>query len=73
MPTQNVNLPDHLAAFIRETTQGGRYQNASEVVRAELRLLETHEEEQRLKLEPEGINTPLDQNWVSRFAVMRFL
>ncbi|MFP6583003.1 MAG: type II toxin-antitoxin system ParD family antitoxin [Candidatus Hydrogenedentota bacterium] len=51
MPTQNVNLPEHQSSFIREMTEGGRYQNASEVVRAGLRLLEAQEEEQRLKLE----------------------
>ncbi len=51
MPTQNVNLPEHQSLFIREMMAGGRYQNASEVVRAGLRLLEGFEEEQRLKLE----------------------
>lgn len=51
MPTQNVNLPDHQSLFIREMMDGGRYKNASEVVRAGLRLLEDYEEEQRLKLE----------------------
>lgn len=51
MPTQNVNLPEHQSAFIKEMMKEGRYQNASEVVRAGLRLLEDHEEEQRLKLE----------------------
>lgn len=51
MPTQNVNLGDHQSHFIREMTKEGRYQNASEVVRAGLRMLEAHEEEQRLKLE----------------------
>ena len=40
MPTQNVNLQDHQADFIRERVRMGRFQNASEVVRAGLRLLE---------------------------------
>lgn len=51
MPTQNVNLPDHLADFIRQKVEGGRYKNASEVVRAGLRLLEQQEAEDELKLE----------------------
>ena len=51
MPTQNVNLPTHQAAFIRESVKTGRYQNASEVVRAGLRLLEQHHREDELKLE----------------------
>ncbi len=51
MPTQNVNLPDFLANFIRQRVEAGRYKNASEVVRAGLRLLEQHEAENALKLE----------------------
>jgi len=51
MPTQNVNLPDHLSEFIRERVTSGRYQNASEVVRAGLRLLEQQEAEDAVRLE----------------------
>ncbi len=51
MPTQNVNLPDHQASFIRRKVKSGRYQNASEVVREGLRLLEQREREDELKLE----------------------
>jgi len=51
MPTQNVNLPDPLAAFIQNRVQSGRYQNASEVVRAALRLLEQRESEDELRLQ----------------------
>lgn len=51
MPTQNVNLPDHQSRFIRERVESGRYQNASEVVRAGLRLLEQNEAEDQLRLE----------------------
>jgi len=50
MPTQNVNLPDRQADFIRRRVAEGRYQNASEVVRAGLRLLEQREREDQLKL-----------------------
>ncbi|MBX3387546.1 MAG: type II toxin-antitoxin system ParD family antitoxin [Phycisphaeraceae bacterium] len=51
MPTQNVNLPDHQSQFIRERVESGRYQNASEVVRAGLRLLEQREAEDQVRLE----------------------
>lgn len=51
MPTQNVNLPDHQSEFIRERVESGRYQNASEVVRAGLRLLEQREAEDQARLE----------------------
>ena len=51
MPTQNVNLPLHQSEFIRQRVAGGRFKNASEVVRAGLRLLEQQEAENELKLE----------------------
>lgn len=51
MPTQNVNLPAHQAKFIQQRVKSGRYQNASEVVRAGLRLLEQQEAEEQARLE----------------------
>lgn len=51
MPTQNVNLSSRLATFIRESIATGRYQNASEVVRAGLRLLEQRDREDQLRLD----------------------
>lgn len=51
MPTQNVNLSEQQAAFIRNRIDEGHYRNASEVVRAALRLLEQREEEDELKLQ----------------------
>jgi antitoxin ParD1/3/4 len=50
MPTQNVNLSDKQASFIRERVKSGDFRNASEVVRAGLRLLEHQERENKLKL-----------------------
>ena len=44
MPTRNVNLTDELDRFVLEKVASGRYENASEVVRAALRTL-GHEEE----------------------------
>ena len=43
----NVNLGERFEAFIQEQIREGRYQNASEVVRAGLRLLEDHEAERK--------------------------
>jgi antitoxin ParD1/3/4 len=50
MPTRNVNLTDHFDHFVAKEIDAGRYRNASEVMRAGLRLLEqqTREESQRL-------------------------
>ena len=39
----NVHLGLHFERFVQEQIEGGRFQNASEVVRAGLRLLEDHE------------------------------
>lgn len=52
MPTRNVNLTEHYDDFVQEQIASGRYKNASEVMRAGLRLLEsqTSEEQERLQL-----------------------
>lgn len=50
MPTRNVNLTDDLDRFVLAKIESGRYENASEVVRAALRTLERDEREYELKL-----------------------
>lgn len=50
MPTRNVNLTDTLDHFIIEKVKSGRYENASEVMRAALRALEREEREHEAKL-----------------------
>jgi len=50
VPTRNVVVTDHQAAMIEELVKSGRYQNASEVLREGLRLVEEREEENRAKL-----------------------
>lgn len=51
MPTRNVVLTDQQADMVEELVHSGRYQNASEVLRDGLRLLERREAEERAKLE----------------------
>jgi antitoxin ParD1/3/4 len=50
MPTRNVNLTDHYDHFVESQVDAGRYQNASEVMRAGLRLLERQIREDEEKL-----------------------
>ena len=50
MPTRNVNLSEQQAKFIRRSIDRGGYQNASEVVRAGLRLLQQEQQQDELKL-----------------------
>ena len=50
MPTRNVNLTDELDRFVAKKVKTGRYENASEVVRAGLRSLEREEQEYQAKL-----------------------
>lgn len=40
MPTRNINLTDHYHDFVEDQIRSGRFKNASEVLRAGLRLLE---------------------------------
>jgi len=50
MPTRNVNLTDKLDRFVLKKVESGRYENASEVVRAALRTLEREEQEYEAKM-----------------------
>jgi antitoxin ParD1/3/4 len=50
MATRNVNLTDTLDAFVEERVRSGDYQNASEVMRAGLRLLKAEEDERAARL-----------------------
>jgi antitoxin ParD1/3/4 len=43
MPTRNVNLTQELDSFVLARVESGRFENASEVVRAALRTLEREE------------------------------
>jgi antitoxin ParD1/3/4 len=62
----SISLGDHLSGFVDRQVAQGRYGSASEVVRADLRLLEEHEvklEALRAALiegEQSGPSTPLD-------------
>jgi antitoxin ParD1/3/4 len=51
MPTRNVVLTERQEALIEALVQSGRYQNASEVMRDGLRLVESREVEAAAKLE----------------------
>jgi antitoxin ParD1/3/4 len=50
MPTRNVVLTDHHEELIADLVASGRYQNASEVLREGLRLIEERDQEQAAKL-----------------------
>jgi len=50
MPTRNVVLTEHQAAFVEQLVESGRYQNASEVLREGLRLIENREAEEKARL-----------------------
>jgi antitoxin ParD1/3/4 len=50
MPTRNVNLTNDLDRFVLAKVESGRYENASEVVRAALRTLEREDRLYEAKL-----------------------
>jgi antitoxin ParD1/3/4 len=66
MPTRNVNLTDELDRFVVEKVESGRYENASEVVRAALRTLVR--EEQRYEAELAALRTAIDEGDASGVA-----
>lgn len=66
MPTRNVNLTDELERFVLERVKRGRYENASEVVRAALRNLERDEQEHEAKIA--ALRAAIDEGDASRVA-----
>lgn len=51
MPTRNVVLTNHQTFVVEKLVSSGRYQNASEVLREGLRLVEQREAEDAHRLE----------------------
>ena len=66
MPTRNVNLTDELDRFVATKVKSGRYENASEVVRAGLRTLEREERQYEAKLA--ALRTAIDEGDASGVA-----
>lgn len=69
MPTRNVVLTDRQSEFITKLVSSGSYQNASEVLREGLRLVERQELENkaRLKLLQEAAKTGIADIETGRF------
>jgi antitoxin ParD1/3/4 len=61
MPTRNVVLSDHQHELVEELVQSGRYQNASEVLREGLRLVEQRESLEAAKLK--ALQEAARQGW----------
>jgi len=51
MPTRNINLTPHQDELVAKYIASGRYQNASEVIRDGLRLMESRDAEEAVRLE----------------------
>lgn len=73
MPTRNVVLTDHQEELIDSLVGSGRYQNASEVLREGLRLVEQREAEDaaRVRVLREAANagfSALDRGEFKEFA-----
>ena len=66
MPTRNVNLTNELDHFVARKVKSGRYENASEVVRAGLRTLEREEQQYKAKLA--ALRAAIDQGDASGIA-----
>jgi antitoxin ParD1/3/4 len=66
MPTRNVNLTQELDSFVLARVQSGRFENASEVVRAALRTMEREELVFEAKLE--ALRAAIDEGDASGVA-----
>jgi len=73
MPTRNVVVTDHQAAFIEHMVAAGRYQNASEVLREGLRMVEQREAENAAKLKAlrEAIQEGIDDMEAGRYTTFK--
>lgn len=67
----SISLGNHFESFIETTVHNGRFNNASEVVRAGLRLLE--DEENRIISLRKAIQEGIDSGIVEDFEPNKFL
>ncbi|HXV59281.1 MAG TPA: type II toxin-antitoxin system ParD family antitoxin [Vicinamibacteria bacterium] len=67
----SITLGEHFAAFVEDLVALGRYGNASEVIRAGLRLLE--EREAKLKALRQAIDEGLESGPAEPFDVEAFI
>jgi antitoxin ParD1/3/4 len=63
MPTRNVVITDHQQELIESLVKSGRYQNASEVLREGLRLIEAREARDAAKLK--ALRAAVDEGWAA--------
>ena len=61
MPTRNVVLSEHQHEFVETLLRSGRYQNASEILREGLRLIEERERIAQAKLK--ALKQAARQGW----------
>lgn len=61
MPTRNVVLSEHQHELVETLVESGRYQNASEVLREGLRLIEERERIEEAKLK--ALKQAVKQGW----------
>jgi antitoxin ParD1/3/4 len=66
MPTRNVVLSEHQQQLLETLVQSGRYQNASEVLREGLRLIEERERHETAKLK--ALKQAVRQGWTDLSA-----
>ena len=66
MPTRNIDLTPELDRFVATKIKSGRYESASEVVRAGLRNLEREEQEHAAKLD--ALRSAIDEGDASGVA-----
>lgn len=66
MPTRNVVLSQHQHDLVESLVQSGRYQNASEVLREGLRLLERQELKDQARLA--ALREAAEQGWSDLLA-----
>jgi|HubBroStandDraft_2_1064218.scaffolds.fasta_scaffold132255_2 antitoxin ParD1/3/4 len=73
MPTRNVVITDYQAKFIEKLVASGRYQNASEVLRDGLRLVEARiaEEKAKLKVLREAVQLGIDDMDAGRYLTFK--
>ena len=71
MKTTSVALGSHFEDFIQASVQSGRYNNASEVIRSGLRLLE--DQEQKIAVLRSAIEEGLNSGIVEDFDSQDFL